>query len=807
MKYAEVAVDAPAGYSRTFTYSVPPSMRLVVGHVVRVPFGPRAVPGVVLELTNTLPETETRDVGSIAHPETVLTADQLVLARWMSDRYMAPIFDCAAAMMPPGAPGRALSYISLEPLPSQVQLSQSQTRIAAFVTARGRVERGPLLRSMGSGAENNLASLLRLGVLKAEWEWQRQRVATKLTTYVELALSPASATETAELVGKRAPKQAALLVHLVSMDAPISLTNATAAYGSSAVKGLEQKGLLRRVSRQIERDPLAGIEFTPDTPPTLTSDQRAAMRPLEAALDSGKTEVFLLQGVTGSGKTEVYLHALAHAVSIGKRGIIMVPELSLTPQTIERFGRRFPGEVAVLHSGLTPGERYDQWQRVKAGGSHVVVGSRSAVFAPQQDLGLIVIDEEHEWAYKQQDASPRYHAREVAIQLARLAGATVILGSATPDVVSYSRALGRRYQLLELPRRIVAGADPQGAGGALAPVQIVDLRQELRDGNRSFFSRALSAALSETLGTEGQVMLYLNRRGSGTLVQCRDCGHTLRCRRCDLPLTYHAHEERLLCHQCSYRLASPRRCPQCHGVRIRYLGLGTQRVVEEVQKAFPDVGVLRWDRDAASARGSHQATMDSFRRNEARVLVGTQMIAKGLDFPNVTLVGVLCADIGLFLPDYRAGERVFQLLTQVAGRTGRGPLGGRVVIQTYSPTHYAVMAASAQDYRSFYDREMTYRQEHGLPPHGRLIHLVYLHTNQAQCQVEARRFGDTLARTRSEWGLTNVDILGPSPAYPPRLRGRYRWHIVLRGRDPRALLDKVPVPHGWTIDIDPLSAS
>ena len=808
MKYAEVAVDAPTGYDRTFTYSIPSSMSLSPGHMVQVPFGPRVLPGIVFQLTLEPQVTETRDVVGIVHPEPVLSPHQLALARWVSNYYMAPLFDCSALMTPPGLRIRSRVYLTLAQAPSEAKLTPAQDKAVAYIAARGRTERGAVLKALGPSIDAALNSLLRQGVIEASWEWQKPRIGPKYATFLEVAVPPPEALEMSAQMDARAPRQAALLRDMAQWGTTLLLASAQKQFGASAVKGLEEKDLVRRTHLRLDRDPLRDRTFLPDSPLILTEDQRRSVESIQRAMESASSAVFLLQGVTGSGKTEVYLRALAHALSMGKRGIVMVPELSLTPQTIERFGRRLPGQVAVLHSGLSQGEHFDQWWRIQEGGYGVVIGSRGSIFAPQPDLGLIVIDEEHEWTYKQQDSSPRYHAREVALKLAELTGALVILGSATPDVVSYDQALSGRYRLLELPHRIVS--TPGGGtstNAPLSPVHVVDLRMELKEGNRSIFSRALSTALEQTLQAGEQAMLYLNRRGSGSLVQCRDCGHTVRCRRCDLPLTYHAQGERLLCHHCNYRLVPPRLCSQCRSPRVRYLGLGTQRVVEEVQHAFPSVKVLRWDRDAASARGAHEKTMELFHRGEAQVLVGTQMIAKGLHFPNVTLIGVLCADIGLFLPDFRSGERAFQLLCQVAGRTGRGPLGGQVIIQTYSPHHYAVAAAAAQDYKSFYRSESTYRQEQELPPYGRLIHLGYTHTNQSLCQKEALRWGGALRRQRDAWGLTNVDILGPAPAYPPRLRGRYRWHIILRGQDPRSLLDKTPIPQGWTVDVDPASVA
>ncbi|MBI2855633.1 MAG: primosomal protein N' [Chloroflexi bacterium] len=808
MKYAEVAVDAPAGYNRTFTYSIPSGIGLSSGHLVRVPFGPRLVPGVVFGLSNESQVSETREIQGLLHPQPILHPHQLVLGRWMSHYYMASLFDCASLMMPPGFSVRARSYLSPTPSGHELKLTPSQARVMVYITSAGRVERGALVRALGSGVEAVVNALVHLGAIEVTWQWQRPRVSPRYVSYLELAVSPGDAEGRAACLGARAPRQAALLRYMANLHVPVPLATVQHQFGSSATRALQSKNLLLRTRLRLQRDPLGGRVFSPDTPPILTAEQRACVSAVEDAIDSNVSQVFLLHGVTGSGKTEVYLHALAHTLSNGKRAIVMVPEISLTPQTIERFGHRFPGQVAVLHSGLSPGEHFDQWWRIREGDYGVVIGSRSAVFAPQPDLGLIVVDEEHEWTYKQQDAPPLYHAREVALKLAELTGAVVILGSATPDVVSYNDALRHKHRLLELPHRIVTSSDPGPPHSVALPhVRVVDLRRELREGNRSIFSRSLQSGMTRALQAGEQVILYLNRRGSGSLVQCRDCGHVLKCRRCDLPLTYHGQAERLLCHHCNYRLIPPRACPGCHGPRIRYLGLGTQRVVEEVQHAFPGTSVLRWDRDAASARDAHRRTMEAFLQGDAQVLVGTQMIAKGLHFPNVTLVGVLCADIGLFLPDFRAGERVFQLLCQVAGRAGRGPLGGQVVIQTYSPHNYAVAAAATQDYAAFFKGEMAYRRELQVPPVGRLIRLLYLHTNQGRCQQEAVRLVGALKAARDRWGLTNEDIVGPAPAFPPRIRGRFRWHIILRSGDPRALLDKVPIPRGWIVDVDPQSVT
>ena len=485
---------------------------------------------------------------------------------------------------------------------------------------------------------------------------------------------------------------------------------------------------------------------------------------------------------------------------MGKRAIVLVPEIALTPQTIRRFASRFPDRVAVLHSRLSLGERFDVWQRIREGEFDVVIGSRGAIFAPQPDLGLIVIDEEHEWTYKQQEHPPRYHTRDVAVWLASLTGSVVILGSATPDVASYHRARLGEFRLLQLRERISAGA-----ASPMPEVEVVDLRRELREGNRSIFSRSLAQALGEALTAGEQAILFLNRRGSATFVQCRDCGHVLSCRRCDASMTYHADESDLVCHRCNYRTAIPRVCPTCNSTRIKFLGAGTQRVEEEVEKAFPAARVMRWDRDVTRGKDSHEQILERFLAHEADVLIGTQMIAKGLDMPLVTLVGVINADVGLYLPDFRSSERTFQILAQVAGRAGRREAVGKVVIQSYTPEHYAITAAARHDYESFYGQEISFRRQQGDPPFSRITRLVYTGSNAAVCRIEAERVRGLIDREKDRLGLPDVAVFGASPAFVQRVRGRYRWQIVIRSQDPLPLLSELHLPRGWSADIDAVS--
>lgn len=651
---------------------------------------------------------------------------------------------------------------------------------------------------------------------------------------VRLLLSP-DATMEAIIELRGSEKHRAVLAALMAREEPAWIGWVYAETGATleTLRDLEAAGLVTIAEEMIWRDPLAGHEFKLDQPPVLTEDQqrvwervqeRIKIRRIKESADQRIGEnadapsanspfAILLHGVTGSGKTEIYLRAIAEVLARGQQAVVLVPEIALTPQTIRRFAARFPSKVTVWHSELGEGERFDVWRRVRTNhpAAQVVVGSRSALFLPFPDLGVIVLDEEHEPSYKQ-ERTPRYHARTVAIELSRLCGAVVILGSATPALETYYAAKRGELELLTLPQRIRTSEWSNGAGGAgapfvspdLPPVRIVDMRQELRVGNRSMFSRALSTGLRHVLNAGQQAMLYLNRRGTASFVLCRDCGYVEVCPRCAIPLTLHGEDEMLICHHCNRRYSAPATCPNCAGRRIRHFGVGTERVEEAVRLEFPDARTLRWDRDVTGAKGSHDAILSKFVAHEADVLIGTQMIAKGLDLPLVTLVGVVAADTGLFLPDFRAVERTFQLLTQVAGRAGRSTLGGEVVVQTYHPDHYAIVAASNHDYEDFYRQEMAFRRELSYPPIRRLARLVYYHGQKPKAQAEAARLAQELQQTIGQLGLSDTDLIGPAPCFFAKQRNEYRWQIVVRSPDPAALLRQVALPLGWRADVDPV---
>jgi len=811
VEYAEVSVNSPVAQRRTFSYAIPSGLTIDVGQAVWVPFGDKLLQGIVLELSHYPAVEETREITGVIEPCPLLSHSYVSLARWISEYYLSPLFNAVALMLPPGFERKALTFISVSSIPDDFDFSSLATKqrhTLELVQRQGKVSLRQLEKTLGKKkAQTIVSQLVERGSVVRSYELEPIRVRPKEELYLSLTVKAIEARqEAARLREKRANKQAALLDFLAQQSQPVPLAEARQRLNcDKAVAGaLVSKGLANIELIKVKREPISYEGIAPSEPLTLTTTQESAFNSIKSSLIQAaeghpSPTVFLLHGVTGSGKTEIYLRALAEAVRLGKRGIVLVPEIALTPQTIERFASRFPHKVAVLHSKLSLGEQFDEWQRIRDGEFDVVIGSRSAIFAPQPDLGLIVIDEEHEWTYKQHDKSPRYHTRDVAIKLAELTGAVVILGSATPDVATFYHAQIGDYNLLELPERIISGK-----GSSLPQVEVVDLRQELKAGNRSLFSRSLSRAITEAVTKSEQVILFLNRRGAATFIQCRSCGFVLRCKRCEVALTYHLAEDVLVCHQCNYRTSVPQICPQCLSHRIKFLGIGTQKLEQETTFTFPQARLLRWDSDVTQRKYSHEKILGKFRAHEADILIGTQMIAKGLDLPLVTLVGIVSADVGLNLPDFRAGERTFQLLSQVAGRAGRGSLGGQVIIQTYSPEHYAIKAAAKHDYALFYDKEIAYRRQLHNPPFSQLASLVYSHTNEALCQREAERMKRLLIEERDARGIADLSLIGPAPPFIRKLRGRFQWQIVIRGSELSTFLSLIPIPRGWTVDIEPV---
>jgi primosomal protein N' (replication factor Y) (superfamily II helicase) len=850
------------------------------GHLVTVPLRGKPVYGVVASLAASSPVQPTQPINRLVDERPLVPAPMMELARWIANYYCCTLWQALAPMLPPGVARRAITTIGLVPDfaspdgesdPLIAALGRRQKQVVSLLqnAPRSTLTLSKLKHrysGAASGLETALRGLERDGLVTRRTELPTPRTRPQQERMIRLQAPSHEVAEALSEAARRAPLQAAALSWLLRMSGtrgqetasdqelmpdPWPLTPGKDGWQrlrdlylhtgatSATVAALERKNLVELAERTVHPKPLPpNAASLHDEPPVLTSAQAAALKEIAEALRELKQNggpasdgaeptqhltpntqhpTFLLHGVTGSGKTEIYLRAIGMALRAGRQALVLVPEISLTPQAVHRFASRYPGRVALVHSQLPPRQQFDEWRRIREGHADIVVGSRSAVFAPLPRLGLIVVDEEHEWAYKQ-DHAPRYHARDVALKRAELTGSVVILGSATPDLATYHRGIRGEYRLLSLPTRVGRRRARDGshliAELPMPPVQIVDMRAELRSGNSSIFSRALQSGLDATFSRREQAILYLNRRGSNSFMLCRECGHVPACRRCDVPLVYHADVYGMLCHRCNAHSLAPRECPKCSSSQIKGFGVGTQRVVDEVAAHFPRARVLRWDRDTASRHGGHAGIMDMFARGEADVLVGTQMIAKGLDIPRVTMVGVVSADTGLYLPDFRAPERSLQLLMQVAGRAGRRAetTHSRVVVQTYNPDHYAIQAAARHDYKGFYSGEIRFRAEHAYPPYGQLARLVYSSPSNERCEQETqtvarhlRRKAEELAAQRPSPGSTVADVLGPAPCYVHKVRGRYRWQVLLRAGDVSPLLDGFQPGHGWSMDVDPLS--
>lgn len=731
------------GTDRLFTYAVPPGLagRLIPGQWLRVPFGPRRLVGLYVGTAERPPE----GVRSLKEVTGLL----------------------------PDVPPIPATLVQLARWTADRYLSTFPAALRLLLPAEAR----------------------------------RQEVHTLKSTSYRLAV--ADLESVLEGISRRAPRQAELLRFIAMKGGESTRPELLRALGESidgAIKAALQKGWLVAGAVARRRDPFAGESVAPVAPPELTPEQAAALDSIQQELIAPPAfrQPVLIHGVTGSGKTELYLRAIAAVRKTGKQAICLVPEISLTPQMIHRFRSRFGGEVAVLHSALSAGEKFDEWQRIRRGQVSIVVGARSAVFAPFENVGLIIIDEEHEQSYKQDSPSPAYHAREVAAERARLEGALLVLGSATPALESFHKARSGEYRLVSLEHRVDDRPMPA--------VTLVDMREELRSGNRSIFSTALQEALSQTLAAKEQVILFLNRRGYNTFIMCRTCGEAVQCPNCAVALTYHLGDQHLACHYCDHQARVPTTCPKCGSKAIRHMGAGTERVEEELHHLYPEIRIARMDVDTTRRKGSHAAILKRFANHEVDVLVGTQMIAKGLDFPDVTLVGVVLADTSLNLPDFRAAERTFQLVTQVAGRAGRGLKPGRVLVQTYQPEHSALLAAAEHDYRRFFQEEIAFRKQLDYPPFAHIIQMVVAGEEEGPVAETASAIHQLLVQGRFSGG-----ILGPGPAPLARLRGRYRYHLILKGDEIGRMAREVRAAFAsggrWrksknvtlSVDVDPLS--
>ena len=782
--YAQVIIDANhAEVDRVFDYRVPAQWEeaVCVGLRVMVPFGQRNTKreGYVIALTETteVPAGKIKEIAEILDEgRPILTPPILELAKWMKKEYFCTLNQCLQAVMPAGIRTKSVWYVELTE--QTAELSEKEQQVADVLTEQGgAAPLRELEQVFGNRTEYILRCLQEKKVVRLRQKTTRSTY-KKEKRYVSLTENIELLTEAKEKAAK--DKRLAGQLRVFSAICPgesisVEELKEKASVTDSPIHTLLQKGVLVEQRRQEKRDVFQLEDYTPTQPFYPTPEQAQALALLrEEEQKEGKRPI-LLHGVTGSGKTEIYMQLIEHVVMEGKQAIVLVPEISLTPQIMERFISRFGKRVSVTHSRLSLGERLDQWRKARDGEISIIIGPRSALFMPFSNLGVIVMDECHESSYIS-DVTPKYHTREVARKLSELTGALLVMGSATPDIDSYHRAVTGEFLLLQLKERT--------KGSRLPEVFVTDMRKELEDGNRSAFGLPLQQAIRENLEKGQQTMLFLNRRGYSTFVSCRKCGGVLTCPSCNVSYTYHASDKALVCHYCGKEVPVPKTCPSCGSHYIRYFGTGTQKIEEETRRLFPEASVLRMDADTTTGKNGHARILELFGKGKADILIGTQMIAKGHDFPNVTLVGILAADLSLNLGTYQAAENCFQLITQAAGRAGRGELPGQVFIQTYQPENHAIRMAAAQDYEGFYQEEILLRQAMEYPPFSHIFSVLITGEMEQEVILAAQRLGAFMNHYAERAGCT---VVGPAPAPLPKFRGEFRWQIFAKGTDAERL--------------------
>ncbi len=759
-----------AGIRNTLTYLVPDSLTAQPGQRVQVPLASRRAVGIVLRSGSTLPPgIEARPILRVLDAEPVLSPELLELGLWISDYYIAPVGEVYRTMLPLRSATRCARVARLSELGlKKLEEMNTGTDAAApeldellnYLAGRGSVPEPSLRRKFAELVSRALKEKLVVIEEVDRDRAQRKVYAVRLTGPVPekpVRLSPVALRilEVLRTQGSAADHRELLQ---------------TARGNLGALKKLSGSGLIELSPSPVDRRPTLPWDPELDAPFSLTPAQAAVLDDLTQQLASGKFHTVLLHGVTGSGKTEIYLRLIARCLEMGRTALMLVPEIALTPSAQAQFQARFGPQMALLHSALTENERHEEWWRIRRGEARVVLGTRSAIFAPLDRLGAVIVDEEHDTSYKQ-DETPRYNGRDVAVVRAQLAGALAVLGSATPSLESFWNAREGKYGLASLPERVV--------GRKLAEVEIVDMRQEFRETHtQAPVSRRLHEEIEAQLAEGRQTIILLNRRGYSWFLLCRSCGQTRRCENCSISLVYHRREHRLICHYCGYSAPVPPDCPNCHSKHLQYVGEGTEKVEKKFAELFPDARGARLDRDVARRHGQFQKILDDFRSGKIDLLVGTQLISKGHDFPGVTLVGVLSADMGLGFPDFRAAERTFQLLTQAAGRAGRGEIPGRVLVQTFFPDHYTIRMAAEQNYEAFFNKEMRFRRMMHYPPVTALANVIAQGAKLDQAARVAKQVGDFLVPLEKE--MEGLRVLGPTPAPLAKLQGRFRIQFLMK---------------------------
>lgn len=816
--YAQVAV--PVHLSKTFTYRLPPPIQRAarVGSRVIVQLGAKPVTGYIVALLSrlrsgtSLIESELKDVQELLDADPPLTPEVLAITRWVADYYAAPWGEVMRAALPAGLNTTVEQTVAItargrQELPLlESSKTKVSTRALRLLADEGEFEMNAFCSLMGAAKTPKwLRELEAAGLI--ERSYQTRSIATGAKRRRAVRLVEPEAAEAQQTDKKTTPAQQRSVEILRANGNMMSVSELTRAanVSESVIRTLAKRGVVEEFQEGVRRDPLSHAELPETEEFTLTNAQVGALRSIENRLNERVFATLLLHGVTGSGKTEVYIRAMQSALDMDRGAMMLVPEIALTPILSRRLRSHFGDSIAIFHSSLSKGERFDEWSRLRRGEARVVLGTRSAVFAPVQHLGVIIIDEEQDASYRQEE-SPFYHARDTAIVRAQKESAVVILGSATPSLESFHNAQAGKYEYLHLPERV--------ANRPLAQAEMIDMREVFaRRKKPAVFSDELLREIEQTHARGEQTIILLNRRGYSSFILCRSCGESINCPNCDVTLTYHQSGRILVCHYCNHYQRAPSQCPVCTSKHIYYVGEGTEQIEEILRKRFPAIRIGRIDRDTKSRRHQFEKTLLDFAKGELDLLVGTQMLAKGHDFPNVTLVGVVSVDAGLALPDFRAAERAFQLITQVAGRAGRGDLPGRVLIQTYHPHHYALRHACAQDYRGFYDEEIRHRRNHAYPPFVALALLLIRHQDAARANAIAQQLRTALVAANQDHACR---ILGPAPAPFARLRGEHRVQLLIKSRSRkqmRAVIDAAMKEletsggdlRSATLEIDPVS--
>lgn len=799
MELIGIAVDSPIGKLQTYTYSTDENSPIALGELVWVPFGKNTVQGIVVNRETNSNLSRIKAVIKLVGTNYKLSEKQLEIGIWISRHYQTSLFTALSLFLPPGAKNK-VSYSYKIQHEQSLNIPEALRETVNSLSNLSSITERDLKKTLGPKPDSLIQQLVNQKILT---KVEKYPAALKIKYYQTIVLSQSYSKNFTKDEYKH-PKLT-VAKNLIDNSLGISPSQFKKTVGNTAYKDLMSQGIIGiSWSRKTPSTPENSYKQLPDPFLKLNTDQKIAVDTIFKNIHSPhpNDKRFLLHGVPSSGKTEVYMNVISRILDQGQNVIFLVPEISLATQTLQELNNRFPGKVCTLHSSLTTRQKFEVWTEIQQGKYNIVVGPRSALFSPVENLGLIVIDEEHEWNYKQQDIEPFYHARTLGLQICLKNNATLLLGSATPSVETFFNASEKGfYKLLNLPNKAIP--DITGTADKTA-IEVIDMREELLNGNSSIFSKTLIQELNNCINSNKQAILFLNRRGTASIVSCRECGTKVSCPSCSTIMTYHQDYNSLVCHTCNKKRKFTEICPNCKGNQVRTLGSGTKGVVDELQALFPKVNIGRWDGDVSNSFEDNLDIYNNFKNGNTQILVGTQMIAKGIHVSNVSLVGAIHADVGINLPDFRASEQWFTTLYQFIGRTGRDGAQATAVIQTFQPDHPVISLLSRYDYLTMYNQEISNRKRFHNPPYSRIAHLVFTHVNNTNCQKHATETARELRTIIQETNLNDIEILGPAPGLPKKTRGKYRWHILVRGSNIHRLLSQHSSKSNCTIDVDPL---